>query len=270
MKLLPILAGFLALWCSACSAPRIDGASDEKFIGSVERVRASLPEARHKPFDDSLAVISTVIESRVDFSDVAIGAASMRAALRRALNGKTGEEVIAYADDLKRDVQQIPQVAKGNDGTTNDGARPPLVVGDSVDMSGNSFAYNVSAKFGEVELRRLHSELNGPAARAKLQTYVCRRPLPPFTITVVLWYEGPDQERQIRMQMTPPLYKSDGQIEAGIGYLFEHGVKELDKGSPIDYGYRRPLDGAAITPVHVDAYPEPAAVNCDSGDAQPR
>ncbi len=185
----------------------------------------------------------------------------MRAAVRRALNGKTGEEVIAYADDLKRGVQDVPQVAI-SDHNTDDTQRPPLVVGDSVNMSGNSFGCSVSAKFGETELRRLHADLNGPTAKAKLQSYVCGGPVPSFTVTVVLWYEGPYQERQVRMQMTPPLYKADSQIEAGIGYLFEHGVKALDKGPPIDYGYRRPLDGVSITPAHFDAYPEPKAADC--------
>jgi len=177
----------------------------------------------------------------------------MRAALRRTLNGKTGEEIIAYADDLKRGAQHV---SKG-DRDGGDTQRPPLVVGDSVDMSGNSFSCSVSAKFGEPELRRLHADLNGPAARAKLQGYACGAPVPPFTITVVLWFEGPYQERLVRMQMTPPLYKTDGRIEGGIGYLFEHGIKALDKGPPIDYGYRHPLDGSPAIPTPFDAYPEP-------------
>src|SRR5204862_3223102 len=114
------------------------------------------------------------------------------------------------------------------------------------------------------ELRRLHAELNGPAAKARLQEYVCQQPLPAFTVTLVLMYEGPYQERQVRMQMTPPLYKSDGRIENGIGFMFEHGVKMLDKGPPIDYGYRRPLDGTPIHPTPSDQYPEPPKPDCGS------
>ena len=194
----------------------------------------------------------------------------MRAAVRRALNGKTGEEIIAYAEDLKRGAQHVPQVATGNHNASDDSQRPPLVVGDSVDMSGNSFGCSVSAKFGETELRRLHAVLNGPTTKTKLQSYVCRSPVPSFKITVVLWYEGPYQERQVRMQMTPPLYKADAQIEAGIGYLFEHSIKALDTGPPIDYGYHRPLDGSPITPAHFDGYPEPKVANCGPTDAQAR
>jgi len=259
MKPIPALIACLALLCCVRS-PRIDGSSDDNLLGSIEVVRASLPEDRRQSFDDSLSTISDAIRGKVDFTDVGVGVENMRAALRQTLNGKTGEQVIAYADDLKRGVQHVPEVAS-SDHESKDAQRPPLVVGESLNMSGNSFSVGVSDKFGENELRRLHAELNGPAARAKLQSYLCS-PLPSFAITVVLWYEGPYQERLVRMQMTPPLYKEDGQIESGIGYLFEHGIKVLDKGPPIDYGYRRPLDGTPITPTHSDAYPEPQPPDC--------
>lgn len=251
----------LALLLCACSGPRIDGSSDDKLLDSIERVRTSLPETRRQPFDDSLSAISVAIEQKVDFTDVSVGTDTMRATLRRTLQGKSGEEVIAYADELRRGSRTIPAIAKNERGSS-DAPRPPLVVGESVSMSGNSFGRGVSAKFGEAELRRLHSDLNGPATKAKLERYLCGHPLPPFTITLVLWYEGPYQERQVRMQMTPPLYKTDGQIETAIGYLFEQGVRALDQGPPIDYGYRKPLDGTPATPVREDQYHEPDLANC--------
>jgi hypothetical protein len=134
-------------------------------------------------------------------------------------------------------------------------------------MSGNSFSRGVSAQFGETELRRLYLQLNGPSAKSKLQRYVCPTPLPPFRISLVLWYEGGYQERLVRLQMTPPLYKQDGRIEGGIGYLFVQAVKALDKGPPIDYGYRHPLDGSkAAPPPDIDIYPEPEAHDCDRPD----
>lgn len=260
MKPSSLFVVLAALWCCACSAPRVDGTSDDSLLGSLERVRTALPEDRRPRFDDSLTTISAAIESKVDFADVEIGAETMRSAMRRVLNGKTGDEIITYADDLKRGAQHLPEIAAQKQ-NSEDGPRPPLVVGESVDMSGNSFSRDVSKQFGETELRRLHADLNGPAARAKLQSYVCG-PLPSFAITVVLWSEGPYQERLVRMQMTPPLYKDDGRIEAGIGYLFEHGVKTLDHGEPIDYGYRRPLDGTPIPPVPQDDPPEPGVADC--------
>jgi hypothetical protein len=138
----------------------------------------------------------------------------------------------------------------------------PLVIGDNPDTSGNSFSCGVSDEFREPELRQLYAALNGPRVRVKLQRYVCPQSLPPFRVTVVLWHEGPYQERLVRLQMTPPLYKEDGRIEGGLGYQFEQTVKALDKGPPIDYGYRHPLDGspAKITPF--ERYQEPPEGEC--------
>jgi hypothetical protein len=136
----------------------------------------------------------------------------------------------------------------GNHGT--------VVIGDNPNISGNSYWHGVSAKFDEPELQRLHDELNGPRVREKLRQYVCPDPLRPFTVTVVLFREGEYQERGVRMQMTPPLYKDDGRIEGGIGYWFEQTVHALDKGKPLDYGYKSPLDGTPKTPVHTDSYAE--------------
>ena len=150
---------------------------------------------------------------------------------------------------------------------TSDG----IAIGDNPNTSGNSFGRGVSAQFGETELTRLYLQLNGPWVKSKLRSYVCPDALPSFAITVVLWYEGSYQERAVRLQMTPPLYKQDGRIENGIGYLFEQAVKALDKGPPIDYGYRHPLDGSrALPPPPIDMYQEPEVHNCDRPDNQTR
>jgi hypothetical protein len=147
--------------------------------------------------------------------------------------------------------------------------RDGIAIGDNPNTSGNSFGRGVSAQFGEIELRRLYLQLNGPSVRSKLRRYVCPTALPSFTITVVLWYEGSYQERAVRLQMTPPLYRQDGRIENGIGYLFEQTVKALDKGPPIDYGYRHPLDGSRALPhPEIDIYQEPEVRNCDRPDNQ--
>lgn len=142
--------------------------------------------------------------------------------------------------------------------------RESLAIGDNPNTSGNSFSRGVSAQFGDAELGRLYLQLNSPSAREKLRSYVCPAELPSFTITVVLWYEGSYQERLVRLQMTPPLYKQDGRIEGGVGYLFEQAVKALDKGPPIDYGYRHPMDGSKVVPrPAIDVYPEPEVRDCD-------
>src|SRR6185295_4881174 len=92
------------------------------------------------------------------------------------------------------------------------------------------------------ELRRLHARLNAAPFKSQLEGYACA--LPSFTVSVGLWAEGPFQERLVRMQMTPPLYRNSPCTEEGAQYLFEQAVKALDHGPPIDYGYRHPLDGS--------------------------
>jgi hypothetical protein len=135
--------------------------------------------------------------------------------------------------------------------------------GDASNMSGNSFSRGVSAQFGESELRRLYLELNGESVRSKLQTYVCPTPLPEYKVTVALYYEGSYQERIVRLQMTPPLYRQDGRIESGLGYLFQRAMKRLDTGPRIDCGYRHPLDGSkADPPPEIDLYAEPPGGDC--------
>ena len=138
----------------------------------------------------------------------------------------------------------------------------PLVIGDNPNTSGNSFSCGVSDEFRAPELQQLYAALNGPRVRAKLQRYVCPQPLPPFRVTVVLWHEGPYQERLVRLQMTPPLYKDNGWIEGGLGYQFEHTVRTLDKGPPIDYGYRNPKDGSPIRITPYLRYQEPEEHDC--------
>ena len=140
--------------------------------------------------------------------------------------------------------------------------RDPLVIGDNPNTSGNSFSYGVSAEFREPELRQLYAVLNGPRIRAKLQRYVCPQLLPPFTVTVVLWHEGPYQERLVRLQMTPPLYKADERLANGLGYSLEQTVRALDKGPPIDYRYRNPHDGSPIKTTPYEQYHEPEEGDC--------
>ena len=137
-----------------------------------------------------------------------------------------------------------------------------VVIGDNPNTSGNHFWHSVSKKFDKKELQRLYDELNSPRVREKLQQYVCSDTLSPYTVTVVLHREGDYQERGVRMQMTPPLYQNSGGIESGIGYWFERTIHSLDKGKPIDYGYRNPLDGSPRTPVHMDSFEEPPVGDC--------
>jgi len=129
----------------------------------------------------------------------------------------------------------------------------PLVVGTNQNFSGNSFARNVSRQFGEGELKRLHAQVNAAPFKSQLERFACV--LPSFTVSVGLWPEGPTQERVVRMQIAPPVYRDSPCTEQGARYLFQRAVKAIDPGPPIDYGYRHALDGSpagARTPYEVE------------------
>jgi hypothetical protein len=136
----------------------------------------------------------------------------------------------------------------------------PIIVGAEENFSGNSFSRNVSRQFGEAQVKRLYNQLNGAEFKSKLEHYACA--LPPFTISVAFWKEGPYQERLVRMQMTPRLYRENGCVEEAAQYLFQQAVKALDHGPPIDYGYRHSLNGA---PVGAIAPLEPNEPECRCG-----
>jgi len=121
-----------------------------------------------------------------------------------------------------------------------------ITVGSDENMSGNAFGRNVSASFRRPELERLHAWLNSAEFRVAAGKYSCAKPLPEFEVSVQLWEEGKFRERQVRMQTTPRVYRDDGCLRDGIGFLFERAVKSLDTGPPIDYGYRNPRTGAKL------------------------
>jgi len=103
----------------------------------------------------------------------------MQAALKRALNGKTGDEVIAYADDLKNGRQRPALAVSDDPDPGGDSQRPPFVMGDNPNTSGNSFWHGVSAQFGEPEMRRLYSSsmvrLSDPDFKATCVRIRCQR-----------------------------------------------------------------------------------------------
>lgn len=85
----------------ACSKPRIDTSSDEKMGASVAKVRASLPPEKQKEFDEAyMAVVMQGLSLQNTMAGTAT-AASMTAAAKERLNGKTADEVIAEAAKIK-------------------------------------------------------------------------------------------------------------------------------------------------------------------------
>jgi hypothetical protein len=91
------------LCLSGCGDPTIDASSDESMMVSIEKVRNALPDNQKEKFDKSLQVLAF---SNFNFEAIIEGGAiaprNIRAKVKGSINGKTGEEVIAAADEIIR------------------------------------------------------------------------------------------------------------------------------------------------------------------------
>src|SRR5262245_2780035 len=126
--------------------------------------------------------------------------------------------------------------------------RPPepgfeITIGSDANTSGHSWGRGVSREFRRPELQKLYDTLNSEAVRKELSALDCGATIPPFEYSVTLYPDGEYQERQVRLQMTPRLYEQDGCLRGSSDYIFQHAVKRIDPGPPIDYNYKNPHTG---------------------------
>jgi hypothetical protein len=110
-----VLAAALACTISvACSSrpPRVDASSDAALKASIARVRGSLNAADQKRFDNALeAIVADALHSALSHA-AAANAAGIASAMRGALNGKTGEEIIAMGAPLVEQRQRSAEPPK--------------------------------------------------------------------------------------------------------------------------------------------------------------
>lgn len=82
---------------AACSDPKIDASTEESMKASVAQVRESLPAEKRDEFDKSLALLAL---NQINFADMLSNSGSgadVEAKMRQAVDGKTGDEIIAAA-----------------------------------------------------------------------------------------------------------------------------------------------------------------------------
>jgi hypothetical protein len=84
----------LVLAALSCSAPRIDGSDTERTRSTIAAARRSLPSEQQPVFDRALKDLMYHADPLPLLSNPAV---------RAAIDGKTGEEVIKAAEDLRRD-----------------------------------------------------------------------------------------------------------------------------------------------------------------------
>ena len=93
----------LCMFASGCGAPKIDASTDENMKDSIAKVRSSLPDEKKEEFDEALAILAF---DQVEFTDFiqeeATGVGTTEAKMKNAIGGKTGEEVIAAAQEILR------------------------------------------------------------------------------------------------------------------------------------------------------------------------
>lgn len=105
-----ILLSFLL---SACDKPQIDSSTDDAMKSSIAKVRESLPENKREEFDSALKV---VVFSNINMADLMRASSEsdkedISKKMREPLAGKTGEEVISYAQKItvERELKQKEQ-----------------------------------------------------------------------------------------------------------------------------------------------------------------
>jgi hypothetical protein len=142
-------------------------------------------------------------------------------------------------------------------------AGPDITIGPDRETSGNSWGRNVSKQFDRSQLGKLYAVMNSDAAKKEIAALNCGKELPRHEYSVTLWPEGEVQERQVRLQMTPRLYKDDDCLQHSVNYVFQRAVKGIDPGPPIDYGYKDPQTGAHLDTSHfAEELPDKPACKC--------
>ncbi len=91
-----------SLFLVACGDPKIDVSSDKALARSIQIVRDTLAQEKQPLFDDAINTItlSQISAETLTRAGVKNESAVIEEQLKRALAGKTGEEIIAYADVL--------------------------------------------------------------------------------------------------------------------------------------------------------------------------
>lgn len=103
MKTKALCGLVILLFLAGCGAPKIDASSDEKLKSSIAKVRESLPEEKRSEFDEALATLAFEDFDLTDFiKEEATQIGTTEAKMKAALNRKTGEEVIAAAQEVIR------------------------------------------------------------------------------------------------------------------------------------------------------------------------
>lgn len=114
------LSVFALMTLTACDPPKIDTSSDESVKTSIAKIKDSLDAEKKEKLEDALSVVAMAGMDEA-FKDAAKGGLAglanidpdkVYSAAMKTLNGKTADEVIAYADKIvaERKAQALAEI----------------------------------------------------------------------------------------------------------------------------------------------------------------
>ncbi|MEI7230195.1 DUF6694 family lipoprotein [Pectobacterium carotovorum] len=95
----------IILSLSGCDKPKIDTSSDEEMKSSIQKVRTSLPDNQRPAYDDALKVVALSHLNLAELmqTGIANNTSAIEAQMKNDISGKTGEEIISYADKIRKE-----------------------------------------------------------------------------------------------------------------------------------------------------------------------
>lgn len=101
MKRQLLVCLFVAICFVGCK-PTVDASSDESMKTSIARVRASLPIEERFLFDEALQLMAfSKNDPKSTFTKGTTGIGTLKGKIKDAVHGKTGEQIIAEAVQIK-------------------------------------------------------------------------------------------------------------------------------------------------------------------------
>jgi len=103
-----LIAAVLLMGCDELmSEPKVDATTDESMKASIAKVREAMPESNRAKFDEAIQLMAfSQISLQSLFAEGAAGAGNLKGKMKDAVNGKTGAQIIAEANQIKIEREQ--------------------------------------------------------------------------------------------------------------------------------------------------------------------
>lgn len=103
--IMPLL--IIVVLLMGCSKQTVDATTDESMKSSIEKVREGLPTSKRAEFDEAIQLLAfSQISLKSLFAEGATGAGNIKGKMKDAVHGKTGNQIIAEANQIKIEREQ--------------------------------------------------------------------------------------------------------------------------------------------------------------------